>query len=255
MDFKIYADRVKFKTLPSDFNHQDGDKFNSSWEYAKTLSNYHFDKFKDEKEGEWFHLLGRFVGDWNDDVKQIVEKSKELDWEDITKSGLRPGFKNGSSPMAAQEEYDREIRGLKDVEYTNVVLEEYIDQFPKIKQMIDIWGLENVSYRCHVQRPGQFFAPHIDKLWHRCPADPSRIVRLIVHLADYEPGQFIMYGNTVHTKWQAGDVHIFDTLNVPHATANLSTDPRPNLTITGLRTEITDQLLKSADKNSTYVIQ
>jgi hypothetical protein len=120
--------------------------------------------------------------------------------------------------------------------------------------MVDLWGLENVSYRCHVQRPGKCFAPHIDKLWHRNPEDPSRIVRIIVHLSDYEPGQFIMYGNAIHTKWRSGDVHIFDTLNVPHATANLSTIPRPNLTITGLRTEITDQLLKSANKDSTYIV-
>jgi hypothetical protein len=254
MDFKIYSDRVKFKTLPLDFNHQDGSKFVSSWEYAKTLSNYHFDKFKNEQEGEWYHLLGRFIGNWDNETNAIIKKSKELDWEDITKSGNRPGFKGGVSPMVKQEEYDREIRGLKDVEYTNVVLEEYIDQFPKIKQMVDLWGLENVSYRCHVQRPGQCFAPHIDKLWHRNPEDPSRIVRIIVHLSDYEPGQFIMYGNAIHTKWRSGDIHIFDTLNVPHATANLSTVPRPNLTITGLRTEITDRLLKSANKDSTYIV-
>jgi hypothetical protein len=254
MDFKIYSDRVKFKTLSADFNHQNGSKFKSSWEYAKTLSNYHFDKFKNEQEGEWYHLLGRFIGNWDSETTAIVEKSKELDWEDITKSGNRPGFKGGVSPMVEQEKYDREIRGLKDIEYTNVVLEEYIDQFPKIKKMVDLWGLENVSYRCHVQRPGQFFAPHIDKLWHRNPEDPSRIVRIIVHLSDYEPGQFIMYGNAIHTKWRSGDVHIFDTLNVPHATANLSTVPRPNLTITGLRTEITDLVLKSANNDSTYIV-
>jgi hypothetical protein len=136
----------------------------------------------------------------------------------------------------------------------SIVLEEFLDQFPKIKAMVDFWKLENVSYRGHVQWPGQFFAPHIDKLWHRNPVDPSRIVRIIVTLEDYEPGQFITYGNAVINKWHAGDVHIFDTLNVPHATVNISTKPRPNMTITGLRTPETDAILASATQHSTYEI-
>lgn len=252
MDIKQYTDRVKFKSLPEDFNHQEGAKYNSSWEYSKTLSNYHFDKWKEESEGEWYHQLGRYVGEWNYAIPQIIEKSKELDWEDITKSGKRPGFKGGVSPMINQEEHDREIRGLKDTEYTNIVLENYLDQFPEIKKMVDMWHLENVTYRCHVQWPGQTFAIHIDKLWHRNPVNPSRIVRLIVSLDDYEPGQVIIYGNSVLTKWHAGDIHIFDTLNVPHGTFNISTKPRPNLTITGLRTAKTDELLAQANINSRY---
>jgi hypothetical protein len=75
-----------------------------------------------------------------------------------------------------------------------------------------------------------------------------------VSLDDYEPGQVIVYGNSVLTQWQAGDVHIFDTLNVPHGTFNISTKPRPNLTITGLRTELTDQRLAQANKDSRYQI-
>jgi hypothetical protein len=254
VDIKKYNDRIKFKSLPEDFNHQDGEKYNSSWEYAKTLSTYHFDKWKEESEGEWYHQLGRYVGDWKYAVPQIIEKSKELDWEAITKSGKRPGFKGGVSPMIQQEEHDREIRGLKDTEYTNVALEDYLDQFPEIKKMVDYWGLDNVTYRCHVQWPGQTFAMHIDKLWHRNPVDPSRIVRLIVSLDDYEPGQILIYGNSVLTQWKAGDVHIFDTLNVPHGTFNISAKPRPNLTITGLRTDLTDQRLNLANKDSRYQV-
>jgi hypothetical protein len=254
LDINQYANRVKFKSLPADFNHQDGKNYDSSWEYSKTLSNYHFDKWKPESEGEWYHQLGRYEGDWKYALPQIIEKSKELDWKAITESGKRPGFKGGVSPMIQQEEHDRSARGLKDTEYTNVVLEEYLDQFPEIKQMVDHWGLEKPTYRCHVQWPGQTFAVHIDKLWHRNPTDPSRIVRLIVSLDDYEPGQVIVYGNSVLTQWQAGDVHIFDTLNVPHGTFNISTKPRPNLTITGLRTELTDQRLALANKDSRYQI-
>jgi hypothetical protein len=254
MDINTYASRIKYKELPADFNHQDGTKFKSSYEYTKTFSNYHFDKWHQEQEGNWYHKLGRFEGDWGSNVSEIIEKSKELTWDQSTKSGLRPGFVGGQSPMKDQEEYDRIAHGLDKTDQTNLVLENYLDQFPKIKAMVDYWCLEKVSYRAHIQWPGQFFGVHIDKLWHRNPVDPARIVRIIVNLADYEPGQMLLYGNSVLTQWHAGDVHIFDTLNVPHGTCNLSTSPRPNITITGLRTPETDVLLSDANEHSRYKV-
>jgi hypothetical protein len=252
MDINQYTSRIKHKSLPENFNHQEGSNYKSSYEYTKTFSNYHFDKWQEESEGNWYHKLGRFSGDWSDDVEKIIEKSKELSWDQSTKLGLRPGFNQGQSPMKAQEEYDRKLHGLDKTDQTNLVLEDYLDQFPKIKKMIDHWGLEKVSYRAHVQWPGQFFGIHIDKLWHRNPIDPGRIARIIICLEDYEPGQIILYGNSVLTQWHAGDVHIFDTLNVPHGTANLSTKPRPNITITGLRTETTDLRLSEARPSTVY---
>ena len=254
MNINQYIDRVKFKTLPQDFNHQDGKNYESSYEYTKTFSNYHFDKFKQEPEGEWYHRLGRFKGDWADDVAKIIDKSKSLSWDQSTAAGQRPGFPGGVSPMRTQEQNDRTAHGLDHVDHTNLVLEEYLDQFPKIKKMVNHWHLEKVSYRCHVQWPGQTFAMHIDKLWHRNPTDPSKIVRIIVHLEDYEPGQILIYGNAVHTQWRAGDVHMFDTLNVPHGTFNISNKPRPNITITGLRSALTDQRLQEATAESEYCI-
>lgn len=243
MDIERYAQRVKFRSLPADFNHQEGAKFDSSYEYSKTLSNYHHDKWRRDLPYEWWEPLGRFEGSWEYAVPKIIEKSQELDWEDITAYGLRPGFKGGQSPMVEQEKNDRARRGLANTEYTQVVIEEFIDEFPEIKRMVDHWHLENVTYRVHVQMPGQTFAPHIDKLWHRCPEDPARIVRIIVNLTDYEPGQILMYGTEFLTQWRAGDIHIFDTLNVPHATINLSEKPRPNMTITGLRTPEFDRII------------
>lgn len=254
MEIKKFTDRVKYKSLPQDFNHQNGVNFQSSYEYTKTFSNYHFDKWTVEGDGDWYHSLGRFEGDWSADVEKIIEKSKDLSWDQSTKSGLRPGFKGGQSPMRVQEEYDRAQHGLDKIDQTNLVLEDFLDQFPTIKKMIDYWELEKVSYRAHVQWPGQCFGVHIDKLWHRCPEDPSRIVRFILNLADYEPGQVLLYGNSVLTQWHAGDIHIFDTLNVPHGTVNLSTSPRPNITITGLRTAATDQKLALANKDSRYQV-
>lgn len=254
MDIKKYNDRIKYKSLPPDFNHQDGAKYQSSYEYTKTLSNYHFDKWIAESEGEWFNRLGRYVGDWSSVIPELIERSKELSWDESTKQGLRPGFASGQTPMQQQEEHDRRKHGLDKVDQTNLVLEKFLDQYDFIKKMVDFWSLEKPSYRLHVQWPGQAFGMHIDKLWHRCPENPARIVRIAVHLADFEPGQVMCYGNATYTQWRAGDIHMFDTLNVPHGTFNLSTSPRPNLVITGLRTELTDQRLAKASADREYPI-
>lgn len=252
MDITQYTDRLKYKSLPADFNHQDGPKYKSSWEYTKNFSNYHFDKWQVETEGEWIHKLGRFAGQWQEHIPAILEKSKDLGWDQSTNSNLRPGFTGGQSPMKAQEDYDRIQHGLKDTDQTNLVLESFIDTVPAIKAMVDHWKLEKPSYRIHVQWPGQCFGLHIDKLWHRCPTDPGRIVRLMIPLADYEPGQMSLFGNYVLTQYRAGDVYIFDTLNVPHASANLSVTPRPNMVITGLRTPETDEALRNANPDAIY---
>ena len=67
-------------------------------------------------------------------------------------------------------------------------------------------------------------------------------------LQDWEPGQFIMYGNLQYDRWRAGDIHTFDWQNIPHATANASNKPRPMLVVTGVKSEATDKILSTPIK-------
>ena len=113
--------------------------------------------------------------------------------------------------------------------------------------MVDFWALSKVSYKCHVQWPGQAFPVHIDKLWHRSPEDPGLVVRIQVFLTKFVPGQIMLYGNCPLIQWDLGDVYMFDHYNLPHATCNISTEPRALLVLTGERTEETDQKLKTAN--------
>jgi hypothetical protein len=112
--------------------------------------------------------------------------------------------------------------------------------------MSEYFGLEDAKIRMHYQQPGQMFNLHIDKLQERCPDDPERVIRMTIMLADWEPGQFYLYGNYTYSHWRAGDVHIFDWADVPHATANASRSMRPVLQVTGLKTEKTQQMLAAA---------
>ena len=47
----------------------------------------------------------------------------------------------------------------------------------------------------------------------------------------------------LYQQWHAGDFHIFDWPNVPHATANASQHSRITLQITGLRTAETNKII------------
>ena len=149
--------------------------------------------------------------------------------------------------MLKQEEHDIAVGG-GDPKMTVVNVMDNFDLFPGLKKLIDFFGLEEAQPRLHIQKTGQVFNYHIDKLddlYKDVPFD--RIIRFAIMLADWEPGHFYQYGNDVYDRWKAGDVHYFDWPNVPHGTANASSHPRYTLQVTGLRTEATDRLLANKE--------
>ena len=259
MNPKIFENRAKFHSLPLDFQYQDSTGYKSNFEYIKDkFSNYHFDKWKQDQEGEYFSRLGRY--DWNDEDKKslldlypfLIEESKKIGWNELTDKQAHPGFPGGKSPLLEQEHYDRKEFG--GIEFTQVVPEPLIADHSVLKKMTDYWRLKRCRTRIHTQFPGQTFPMHIDKLWHRYPAAPHKVTRLVVTLQDYEPGQVMVYGNYVYTNWRAGDVHIFDTLNVPHSAVNMSRSPRIIFVITGVRTDETDKILIESTYDSLHKI-
>ena len=108
--------------------------------------------------------------------------------------------------------------------------------------MTDYFQLDSVRSKLHIQFTGEVLNMHIDKLYD-LDADPKNVIRIMVMLQDWEPGQFIMYGNEQFDRWRAGDIHKFDWPNIPHATANASNKPRPMLVVTGVMTDTTHKIL------------
>jgi hypothetical protein len=113
-----------------------------------------------------------------------------------------------------------------------------------LQKISDLFGLDDCMNRIHVQRPGEVWNLHIDKLQKWCPEDPGRIMRVMIQLTDWQPGQFWAYGNYHYKQWRAGDVTTFDWANVPHSTANAGHYPRVTFQITGVRTDTTDKFLE-----------
>lgn len=215
----------------------------SNWDKTKPRSNYHFDAFKNDPAYDGMKYIGRFVGDWKDELQQTIDNSKEITWRNRNPI-------DGTSKDIDAEEYDLERSGANaDLILTNL---EY-ELLPVFKKMTDalhlttIGGKRDIQSRVHVQFPGQVWNMHIDKLEKWNTDDPHSVYRFMVMLNDYEPGHFIQYGNFIHTGYRAGEIYSFDWYNVPHCTANAGHGPRCTLLVTGVATEKTLKLFSTYD--------
>ena len=199
----------------------------SSWEYTKERSNYHFDNFKNDSQVDKVTYLGRFVADFSEEVTEIVKNAKPATWRTRGAVG-----KSRPEEELASEDYDLERFGYgADYNITHLNWE----LTPNLKKISELFGLQDCMERIHVQRPGELWNLHIDKLQKWLPEDPSKILRVFIQLTDWQPGQFWEFGNYHWRRWVAGDVVSFDWQNMPHATANAGYHPRVTMQITGVR--------------------
>ena len=209
---------------------------NSSWEITKQRSNYHFDNFRLDAEVDKVTFLGNVLPFWKDELNNIMKLAMPKTWRT-----------RGQGADRDSEEYNQEDYDLEHFGYgKDYIVSDLTWSVPETFNKLLLWfGMDNAKMRLHVQRPGQMWNLHLDKLekWH--PEDPNKIMRIMIALNDWEPGHFFSYGNHVHTQWHAGDVTTFDWQNIPHATANASHGPRVTLQVTGIRTPATEAYLKT----------
>ena len=214
----------------------------SSWDKTAPRTNYHFDPFKYDPAYDNMKYIGKFVGDWEQELQQTIDNSNAITWR--TRNPI-----DGTSKDIEAEELDLERTGAgKDLVVTNLDYE----LEPVFQRMTDALHLvpgekQNVQSRVHVQFPGQVWNLHIDKLEKYYPEDPSKVFRFMVMLKDWEPGHFLQYGNFVHTGYRAGEIYSFDWYNTPHCTANAGRTPRVSMLITGVATEETMKLFSTFD--------
>ena len=210
----------------------------SNWENRKSQSNYHFDNKIIDPAYDTIRYIGRFVGDWETEVKNAITNSTPVNWE--TRAG-----KGSVQPELTAEENDL-VRAGADPKLILTNLEYNLD--PVFHSMCDAIGLDGKQQRrIHVQFSGQVFTNHIDKLEKFNPSEPEKIMRFMIMLRDWEPGHFMEYGNFIHKGWHAGDIYTFDWRNVPHCTANAGLSPRVSILYTGTATDQTYNLLNTSN--------
>jgi hypothetical protein len=208
----------------------------SSWELTKQRSTYHFDNTKFDPEQDKVTYLGNIEPFWLSELEAIKELAKPKTWR------TRGQGSDRSSEEYDQEEYDLEQYGYGKDLIVGDLTWEVPETFNKITESL---GMDNCKMRLHIQRPGQVWNLHLDKLEKWNPEDPSKIMRVMIALTDWEPGHFFSYGNYIHSGWRAGDVTTFDWQNIPHSTANAGHNPRITLQITGVVTEKTKDFLSA----------
>jgi hypothetical protein len=218
---------------------------NSSWELTKQRSTYHFDNFRVDPDQDKVTFLGNISPFWKDELEVVMNSAQPKTWRTRGQSTDRPS-----------KEYDQEDYDLEQFGYgKDYVVSDLTWEVPETFNKIGIWfGMDNSKMRLHVQRPGQMWNLHLDKLekWH--PEDPSQVMRIMIALTDSEPGHFFSYGNYVYTGWRAGDVTTFDWQNIPHSTANAGHVPRATLQLTGVITDTTREFLRKLRSKSPYNI-
>ena len=70
MVFKFDRNKMSYLTDPDDYE--------SSWEWTKSNSNYHFDKNTVDGVSETFRVCGTFHGDWEAELKDVIEDGLSL---------------------------------------------------------------------------------------------------------------------------------------------------------------------------------
>jgi hypothetical protein len=219
---------------------------NGSWDIIKQRSNYHFDNFRLDPEQDKVTFLGNIDPFWQDELDSAMKLAQPKTWRTRGKEG-----NERSSEEYDQEDYDLEQFGYGKDHIVSDLTWEVPETFKRLQLR---FAMDNSKMRLHVQRPGQVWNLHLDKLEKWNPEDPSKVMRVMIPLNNYEPGHFFSYGNYVHTQWHAGDVYTFDWQNIPHSTANAGHVPRITLQLTGVVTDQTREFLRQLRSRSPYQI-
>jgi hypothetical protein len=208
----------------------------SSWNETRRRSQYHFDPQAHDPRYDTVTRLGRVTNTWSHLLPDIIANSHAVTW----RTRGNPNKPSRPESELAAEEYDLERAGYgRDHKVTDLNW----NIPPELAQIADGFGFEDSMTRIHVQHPGQVWNLHLDKLEKWCPQDPSRVMRVMIQLTDWQPGHFWIYGNYHFSAWQAGDVTTFDWINVPHATANAGHTARVTLQVTGVITQATQRFI------------
>ena len=209
----------------------------SNWEESKAKSDYHFNPSVKDIPSYAMQYLGSIIPTWDNDLKDIVSNAKPATW-------ATRGYK-GEGIEAPPEELEKEEYDMKKVGIpTDMIITHMNWKLPESLQRIsDSFGLEKCMNRIHIQLPGELWNLHIDKLYKWAPENPDSVMRIMIQLTDWKPGQFWEYGNYHYNQWKAGDVTTFDWQNMPHSTANAGYHPRVTFQLTGIKTAKTQEML------------
>ena len=222
---------------------------------------WHFDKFREDKEGEYSKCFGHFVGDWTEDIIT----AREMGDMPQTDNNFLGDF---DSPQLAKQRKAYENNQMKDIVlYNNADGIDYFNMLPVFENMISTLQLnreQKLGCRFNDLYPNDQLMWHIDKYkgkgeLNKSTLDdpnfkykPSDRIRFLIMLEDWEPEQILQFGNRKYTQWRAGMVMCWEWSTLPHCVLNGSWKQRPALQITGVMTDKTIEIIKEGNSETIY---
>ena len=174
---------------------------------------YHYDNDRPDRIGEFFRILGQVHGDWSKELFYIEKSAKKEIW--------------GSRKENPDTIYSCDLN----------------ESTPILNKIVEIFKLTSpIKARLQLQKPGGVMTKHHDDFTELAQPE-EKIVRFLITLATGEPGQIITFGNTVYHNWKAGEIIFANYEKIPHATANVSWNTRPLLSVTGVASPETINML------------
>lgn len=189
-------------------------------------STWDFDYSKDTLDPYYFRApLCRIEGDWDPESTEVyVEKltTGDATLEQQTIGGLSL--------------QDRYLEGTTE------------NSSSWVQKVVDVLPFKKTRSLVHIQKPGQMHMLHMDAnygggFWDYLGDEKdAKLVRVMIMLDDWAPGQVILFGCHHYTKWKRGDVVYFRWQDIPHGTANFGHTHRPLVIVTAETTPEFDAL-------------
>ena len=226
---------------------------------------WHFDKFKEDQEGEYVKIVGVLTGNWKDEVE--LARSKGVTNQNYNEQRYEHAA-NVRSKDHTVEDADNPDGKPEATMFRKVNYDQFPGEFPQFTKITDMLCFntdEKLTCKFNDQYPNDQLMWHIDNL----PGNPraERVldnpefkyqhpdkIRFLITLEDHEPGQIFQFGNLVYTQWKAGTIFAWEWSTLPHITWNGSWYKRPCLQITGTATEATWDLINTGTEHTEYNI-
>lgn len=210
-------------------------EYPSYYDYLDTKSNYHFDKWADDTDHSQIHTNVSFRGAALNNIRSEIEP--------YIREQSKTGYVNDLKFAHNAYFYNKmEVRGFDHVGYKEKVKR---DKHPTLSKIVDWFEFEEDVQPLILQKmPGNWEIWHVDNhCGHPGGYRQKELLRLIVHLEDWEFGQMLLWGTQMMSQWKAGDTLWYDA-NIPHCSGNSSRHIRYSLRITGVPSKSTYKKLE-----------
>jgi hypothetical protein len=216
----------------------------SAWQFGVNRSKYHFSTKIQDNRWDTVVGLGKFDGDWTQEIVEAEAAAKPVTIHNRRNTWDSRPEEHRDVKLNSAEKNDVDSVGG---DHERTIFRVNHDLAPVFQKMVDVIGLAEHESRLHIQFPTEAFIGHVDRFDLNWPdRKQHELMRIGIMLKDYEQGQFFQFGNHLYQFWQAGDIHTFEYLHVPHYTANSGLSARVTLFTTGIITDKTKAFLKMA---------